>query len=94
MKPIFIGFVIGEASGDGRPMIGPAVGRRFEKIDMIAAEGRPIIGRQSADGWSIRFYQRIVGRQTPIVARLSADHKMWFVIFFIMHVSTLYMKLN
>ena len=44
-----MGFVIGEASGDGRPMIGPAVGRRFEKIDMISAEGRPIIGLQSAD---------------------------------------------
>ena len=44
--PIFRGFVIGEASGDGRPMIG----RRFEDFFiMISAEGRPIIGRQSAD---------------------------------------------
>ena len=44
--PIFMGFVIGEASGDGCPMIG----RRFEEIViMISAEGRLIIGCQSAD---------------------------------------------
>ena len=45
-QPIFRGFVIVEASGDGRPMMG----RRFDDFFiMISAEGRPIIGRQSAD---------------------------------------------
>ena len=41
-----MGFVIGEALGVDRP----TVGRSFEEIYiMISAEGRPIIGRQSAD---------------------------------------------
>ena len=47
--PIFRGFVVGEASA----MVAP----RFEEIySLISAEGRPIIGRQSAD------YRQTVGR--------------------------------
>ena len=91
--PIFLGFVIGEASGDGRPMIGRQSADVLKKlhhdIDRMSPDHRASIGRRSPDGRSIRFYQRIVGRQTPIsavirsmVARLSADHKMWFAIFF------------
>ena len=72
--PIFIGFVIGEASVDDRPMIG----RQFEEIYiMISAKGRQTIGvsigRRSPDGRSITFYQRIVGRRTPDISRHSAD---------------------
>ena len=63
--PIFRGFVIGEASGDGRPMIG----RRFEEIYlMISVEGRPIIGRQSADN------RQTVGR-SHFIKEPSADRR-------------------
>ena len=63
--PIFMGVVIGEASGDGRPMIG----RRFKEINiMISAEGRPIIGRQSADD------RQTVGRWV-FIKESSADRR-------------------
>ena len=100
--PIFIGFVIGEASGDGRPMID----RRLEEFCiMISVKGRQIIGRQSADD------RQTVGRRgltknrrqrDAHIGRHSADGcptvgrslNVIYVIFFIMHVSTLCMKLN
>ena len=86
--PIFGGFVIGEASGDGRPMIG----RHFEDFFIKrSAESRPIIGHQSADDrqtvgrWhfikeSSADRRRISAVIRPIIARLSANHKLWFVL--------------
>ena len=73
------GFVIGEASGDGF-------------FIMISADGRPIIGRQSADDrqtvgqWQFikepsADRHRISAVWRPIIARLSADHKLWFVLY-------------
>ena len=47
---MFNGFVIGDASGDGRPMIGRQSPDVFEEIYITISAGyRPIIGRQSAD---------------------------------------------
>ena len=80
---------VGRWSPDDRPTIG----RRFEDFFiMILAEGRPIIGRQSADGrqtvgrWQFikepsadRY--RISAVIRPIIARLSADHKLMFVLY-------------
>ena len=69
---------------------------------MISANGRPIIGRQSADDRqtvgrchfikeSSADRRRISAVIRPMVARLSADHKMWFVFYYlIMHVSALF----
>ena len=76
---------VGRWSPDDRP----TVGRHFEEIYiMISAEGRPIIGRQSADDrqtvgrWSfIKESSADRRRYRPMVARLSADHKMWFMLY-------------
>ena len=64
--PIFRGFVIGEASGDDRSTIG-----RFfhHDIGRKSPDHRASIGRRSADGRSMTFYQRTVGRQTPDIDR-------------------------
>ena len=72
--PIFIGFVIGETSGDDRP----TVGRRFEEIFIMifgqrSPDHRASIGRRSPDGRPMPFYQRIIGRQTPDIGRHSVD---------------------
>ena len=87
---------VGRWSPDDRP----TVGRRVEEIFiMISADCRPIIGRQSADNrqtvgrchlikYSSADRRRISAVNRPMVARLSADHKMWFVFYsLIMHVS-------
>ena len=78
---------VGRWSPDDRP----TVGRLFEEIFiMLSAEGRPIIGRQSADDrqtvgrWHFtkepsvdRLWISAVSR--PMIARLSTDHKLWFM---------------
>ena len=104
--PIFRGFVIGEASGDGRPMIGPTIGRLFEdffvmNIGRRSPDHRASIGRRSPDGRSMTFYQRTVGRQTPDIGRHSADDRptvgrslsLVCALLFTMHVSTYFMHL-
>ena len=59
---------------------------------MISADGRPIIGRQSADDRQTvgRWHfikepsadrRRISAVIRPMIARLSADHKLWFVLY-------------
>ena len=93
---------VGRWSPDDRP----AVGRCFEEIYiMISAEGRPIIGRQSADDrktvdqWSLiqessadrRRYRPLFDRWSPDCRRSS---NVVCVIFFIMHVSTSCKKFN
>ena len=93
---------VGRWSPDDRP----AVGRRFEEIYiMISAEGRPIIGRQSADD------RQTVGRcgfieessadrhrYRPSFGRCSPDCRTMIKCdlcnIFITHVSSLCMKLN
>ena len=66
---------------------------RFEEFFiMTSAEGRPIIGRQSADDRQTvgRWHfikdpsadrRRISAVIRPMIARLSADHKLWFVLY-------------
>ena len=80
---------VGRLSPDDRP----TVGRHFEEIyTMISADGRPIIGRQSADDrqtvgrWLVikepsadRCRMSAVIR--PMIGRLSADHKTYFVFY-------------
>ena len=75
---------VGRWSPDDRPTIG----RLFEDyFIMISAEGRLIIiGRQSVDDrqtvddiLSKNRRQTDAGYQ-PMIARLSADHKLWFVL--------------
>ena len=104
--PIFMGFVIGEASGGGLPDDRPTIGQLFEDfVIMISAEGRPIIGRQSADDrktvgrWHFikkpsEDRRRISAFIRPMITRLSADHNVCLyictcVILFTMHGSTL-----
>ena len=71
--PIFRGFVIGEESGDGRPMIGQQ-SANFLKIFHHDID-RASIGQRSPDGWSMTFFQKTVGRQTPDIGRHSADDR-------------------
>ena len=56
---------------------------------MISAEGRPIIGRQSADD------RQTVGRwhviEEPSADRLSADHKFWFVLYCVQYMYAHYL---
>ena len=87
---IFMGFAIGKASGwspDDRPTFWRNL---HHNIGRRSPDHRASIGRRSPDSRSMRFYQRTVGRQTPlsavirpIVAWQSADHKMWFVLYFL-----------
>ena len=77
-----------------RLSVGPTFWRNLHHdIGRRLPDQRASIGRRSPDGRSMSFYQRIVGRLTPksaviraMVARLSADHKMWFVFFYNVHV--------
>ena len=98
--PIFRGFVIGEASGDGRPMIGRQSADFLKKfyhvIGRRSAKHRASIGRRSPDGRSMTFYRRAVGRQTPDIGCKSVVDRptLVYVILFKMHVYTLFMKLN
>ena len=81
--PILRSFVIGEASGDGRPMID----RLFEEIYIMkSADGRPIIWCQSAiDRPTVGWWhfieepsadrRRISAVIRPMIAWLSGDHK-------------------
>ena len=81
--PIFRGFVIGEASGDGRPMIGrqsadnrPTFWRFFHHdIGRRSPDHRASIGRRLPDGRSMTIYQRTVDRQTPDIGRHTADNR-------------------
>ena len=77
--PIFIGFVIGEASGDSRPMIGRQSADILNIFHHDIGQGSPdhraSIGRRSPDGRSMTFYQNTVGRQTPYIGRHSADDR-------------------
>ena len=65
-------------------------------IGQRSPDHRASIGRRSPDDRSMQFYQRIIRRRIsavvrPMVALLSADHKMWFVFYsLIMHVSALF----
>ena len=69
--PIFMGFFIGEASGEYRP----TVSRRFEVTSWQRSMVARSIGRLSPDDRSMTFYQRTVGRQTPDIDRHSADDR-------------------
>ena len=74
--PIFRGFVIGEASGDGRPMIGRQSADYLKKFSSCyRPDHRASIGRRSPDGRSMTYYQRTVGRQTLDIGRQSADDR-------------------
>ena len=80
---------VGRLSPDDRPTIG----RLFEDFFItISAESRPIIGRQSADDRQTvgRWHyikepsadrRRISAVIRPMIIRLSADHKLWFVLY-------------
>ena len=80
---------VGRWSPDDRPTIG----RLFEEFfTMISVEGRPLIGRQSADDRQTvgRWHfikepsadrRRISALTRPMIARLSADHKLLVVLY-------------
>ena len=77
--PIFRGFVIGEASGDGRPMIGRQSADFLTifsswyrpKVARSSGVNRPTIARRSVDD----ILSNTVGRQTPDIGRHSADDR-------------------
>ena len=89
----FQGFCHRRSVGRWSPDDRPTVGRLFEEIFiMLSAEGRPFIGRQSADDrqtigrWHFtkelsvdRLWISAVSR--PMIARLSTDHKLWFMLY-------------
>ena len=85
--PIFIGFVIGESSGDDRPMIGRQSADAWKKfsswyrLEVARSLGvnRPTIARRSVDAILSKNHRQTDAGYRPMVARLSADHKMWFV---------------
>ena len=92
--PIFMGFVIGEASGDCRPMIGRQSADVFKKftpwyrpkVARSSGVNRPTIARRSVDEDLSKIRRQTdadIGRHSADVARLSADHKMWFVLYFL-----------
>ena len=82
-------------SADSQPTL-------WRNFIMISAKGRPIIECQSADDRqtvgrchsikeSSADWRWISAVVRPMVARLSADHKMWFVFYsLIMHISALF----
>ena len=76
--PIFRCFVIGEASGDGRPMIGR---QSADFLKNFSSWYRPKVARSSGvnrptiASRSMTFYQRTVGRRTPDIGRHSADDR-------------------
>ena len=88
----FQGFCHRRSVGRWSPDDRPRVGRLFEEFFiMLSAEGRPIIGRQSADDrqtvgrWDFtnepsidRLWISAVSR--PMITRLSTDHKLWFML--------------
>ena len=77
--PIFRGFVFGEASGNGRPIIGRQSADFLNifnhDIGRLTPDHRASIGRRSPDGRSMTFYRKTVGRQTPDIGRHSADDR-------------------
>ena len=91
--PIFRGFVIMTVREIVKRWSADSRSTFFaEFYIMISAEGRPIIGRQSTDDRQTvgRWYfikeqlpnrRRISTVIRPMIARLSADRKHWFVVY-------------
>ena len=89
----FQGFYHRRSVGRWSPDDRPTVGRLFEEIFIVlSAEGRPIIGRQSADDRQtvgrLHFTKEpsvdrlwISNVSRPKIARLSTDHKLWFMLY-------------
>ena len=84
--------VIGEASGNGRLLIGRQSADILKIFHHVIGRRSPIyqtsICKQSPGGRSMTSYQRAVGRQTTDIGRhsaddhrLSADYKLWFVLY-------------
>ena len=68
---------------------GPTFWRNLHHdIDRRSPDHRASIGRWSSDCRPMTFYQRTVDRRRisavilPMITRLSADHNMWFVLYF------------
>ena len=83
--PIFRGFVIGEASGDGRPMIGRQSADFLKifsswyrsKVARSSGDDRQTVGRWHFIKEPSADRRRISAVIRPMIARLSADHKLW-----------------
>ena len=79
--PIFMGFVIGEASGDGRPMIGrqsadflKIFSSRYRlKVARSSGVNRPTIARRSVDDISTKNRRQTGSEYRPSFGRWSPD---------------------
>ena len=103
--PICMGFVIGEASGNGRPMIGwqsadflKIVSSWYRlKVARSSGVNRPMIGRRSLDDILSKNRRQTDAGYRPSFCRCSPDCRLVInfglcYIVFKMHVSTLNMK--